>query len=102
MDIGVMPLEADDWSEGKCGFKLIQYLSLGIPAIASPVGVNKQIIENEVTGFLVNTPAEWKQALHALITDMQLRQRMGTAGCTKIVNAYSIQSQREKFIGLFS
>jgi glycosyltransferase involved in cell wall biosynthesis len=52
LDIGVMPLVADAWSEGKCGFKLIQYYAGGIPAVASPVGINKIIVEHEVNGFV--------------------------------------------------
>ena len=54
MDIGSMPLQADTWSEGKCGFKLIQYLSLAIPALASPVGVNKVIIQEGINGYPVS------------------------------------------------
>ncbi len=101
MDIGIMPLEADEWSEGKCGFKLIQYLSLGIPAVASPVGVNKTIIENGINGYLCNTPAEWESALEALIADMDKRRTMGEAGHTKMLQQYSIQSQKDTFFSLF-
>jgi glycosyltransferase involved in cell wall biosynthesis len=74
MDIGVMPLTADTWSEGKCGFKLIQYLSLGIPAVASPVGVNPVILDHAASGYLASEPAEWKQALEALIQDSGKRK----------------------------
>lgn len=102
MDIGVMPLQDDAWSEGKCGFKLIQYLSLGIPAVASSVGVNKQIMEEGINGYLVNTPAEWKVVLRKLITDIQLRQQMGSAGRRKIIAEYSIQSQKDNFLNLFN
>ncbi|MGN6568631.1 MAG: glycosyltransferase family 4 protein [Flavipsychrobacter sp.] len=101
MDIGIMPLQADAWSEGKCGFKLIQYLSLGIPAVASPVGVNKDIIEQGKNGYLCNNTAEWKEALKALIKDANLRQNMGMVGHDKMRREYSIQSQKDKFLGLF-
>lgn len=101
MDIGIMPLQADAWSEGKCGFKLIQYLSLCIPAVASPVGVNKVIIEQGSNGYLCNNAAEWKEALRALINNIALRQGMGIAGHDKMLREYSIQSQTDKFIGLF-
>ncbi|MEI8278492.1 MAG: glycosyltransferase [Bacteroidota bacterium] len=102
MDIGVMPLAADAWSEGKCGFKLIQYLSLGIPAVASPIGVNQKIIDNDINGYLVNNSEEWMVALKKLICDAQLRKKMGAAGRAKIVQQYSIQAQKQKFIDLFS
>ncbi len=52
IDIGLMPLTDDEWTKGKCGFKLIQYLSLGIPAAANPVGVNKVIIEQGKNCFI--------------------------------------------------
>jgi glycosyltransferase involved in cell wall biosynthesis len=101
MDIGIMPLQADAWSEGKCGFKLIQYLSLGIPAVASPVGVNKDIIEEGINGYLCNNAAEWKMHLKELIGNIALRQRMGAAGHEKMLREYSIQSQKGNFINLF-
>ncbi len=102
MDIGVMPLQPDEWSEGKCGFKLIQYLSLGIPAIASPVGVNKQIVIDGEDGYIASTDDEWKQALKTLITDHDLRRKLGLAGRQRVVANYSIQSQKDNFLGLFS
>lgn len=101
-DVGIMPLLADVWSEGKCGFKLIQYFACGIPAIASPVGVNKIIIEEGVNGFLCTTQEEWKLSLEKLLRNGQMRQRMGMEGRKKIEKEYSIQSQASKFIELFS
>ena len=101
LDIGIMPLTVDPWSEGKCGFKLIQYFACGIPGIANPVGVNKVIIEEGVNGFLCSSPAEWKSSLEKLLTDQQLRERMGMAGRKKMEEQYSMRSQANKFIGLF-
>ena len=102
LDIGIMPLVADEWSEGKCGFKLIQYFACGIPAVASPVGVNKIIVDEGVNGFLCHTNDEWKSAVQKLLTDKTLRAQMGMAGRNKVVKGYSIQSQSAKFIELFS
>ncbi len=102
IDIGIMPLEEDPWSEGKCGFKLIQYLSIGIPAVASPVGVNKQIIEEGKNGYLCNNKEEWLHALSSLINDVALRASMGKAGQEKMRNHYSIASQKDNFLQLFS
>lgn len=102
MDIGIMPLKENQWTEGKCGFKLIQYMSLGIPAAASPAGVNKIIIEEGVNGFLCHSSDDWENALRKLLTDSSLRQKKGEAGRKKIIGQYSIQSQAEKFVGLFS
>lgn len=102
LDIGVMPLKPDAWSEGKCGFKLIQYLALGIPAVADPIGVNKDIIEPGKNGYLCQNEAEWEAALEKLILDATLRQQLGLQGKHKMDHQYSIQSQREVFLGLFA
>lgn len=101
MDIGIMPLKENAWTEGKCGFKLIQYMSLGIPAVASPAGVNKVIIDQGINGFLCTNAQEWKEAFRALLGDARLRQKMGEAGRKKMIEQYSIRSQSEKFVGLF-
>jgi glycosyltransferase involved in cell wall biosynthesis len=102
LDVGIMPLVADAWSEGKCGFKLIQYFACEIPAIASPVGVNKIIIDQGINGFLCRTDDEWISSLKTLLVDGSLRKRMGKAGREKIEEQYSIQSQERKFIAFFS
>ncbi len=101
MDIGVMPLEDNEWSKGKCGFKLIQYLSIGVPAVASPIGVNPQIIRDGETGYLSNTPEEWGAYLKKLLADEVLRIQMGKKGMDLIEKEYSVNSQTEKFLSLF-
>ena len=100
--IGLMPLTADEWSEGKCGFKLIQYLALGIPAVSSSVGVNKKIIEQGVNGYFADTDEEWYNNIEKLIVDAALRKQMGTAGRKKMVAQYSLQSNENNFMHLFS
>ncbi|MBS1588540.1 MAG: glycosyltransferase family 4 protein [Bacteroidetes bacterium] len=102
MDIGIMPLKADKWSEGKCGFKLIQYMSCGIPSLADPVGVNKDIIDDGINGFLCTNTEQWSEKLSQLIQFPELRREMGEKGREKIVQSYSLQSQEEKFIALFN
>jgi glycosyltransferase involved in cell wall biosynthesis len=66
LDIGVMPLEDNDYNRGKCGFKIVQYMAMGIPPVASPVGVNEAIINNGVNGFLARTEEDWERALSLL------------------------------------
>lgn len=101
IDIGIMPLQEDAWSEGKCGFKLIQYMSLGIPAVASGVGVNKTIIDNGINGYLCYDNNAWKSSLKKLITDVDLRKNFGAKGQAKIAAQYSLASQETKFLLLF-
>jgi glycosyltransferase involved in cell wall biosynthesis len=90
-DVGIMPLPDEPWTRGKCGFKLIQYMACGLPVVASPVGVNCQIVEHGVNGFLAETPAQWQQAIEALRADAGLRRRMGLAGRQRVEQQYSLQ-----------
>lgn len=90
-DIGIMPLVDAPFERGKCGYKLIQYMACGLPVVASPVGVNRQIVEHGVNGFLAETAEQWEQALQTLLSDSDLRQRMGQAGRQKVEREYCIQ-----------
>ena len=91
MDIGLMPLDDSPWARGKCGYKLIQYMACGLPVVASPVGVNSEIVEHGVNGFLAETEEDWSKALETLLGDAALRQRMGAAGRKKVEQNYSLQ-----------
>jgi glycosyltransferase involved in cell wall biosynthesis len=102
MNIGIMPLTDDPWAKGKCGFKALQYMALGIPAVASPVGVNCDIIRNGVDGYLCSTNAEWKHALAQLLGDDALRTRLGRAARQRIEESYSVQANRLTFLRFFT
>ena len=91
MDIGVMPLPDTAWARGKCGYKLIQYMACGLPVVASPVGVNKEIVEHGVNGFIAESDEEWRSAIETLLSDADLRRRMGAAGRKKVEDSYSLQ-----------
>lgn len=99
-DVGIMPLMDGPFERGKCGYKLIQYMACGLPVVASPVGVNAEIVEHGVNGFLANTPQEWEYALTTLLTDPALRQRMGQAGRRKIEEQYSLQVTGPRLVEL--
>lgn len=101
MDIGIMPLSDDKWAKGKCGFKALQYMSLKIPAIVSPVGVNTEIVNHGVNGFICNTPEEWKNALSNFFEDYGLIDRMAEACRKKVIDRYSVSSNSENFLKLF-
>tara|TARA_B110000483_G_scaffold209488_1_gene255848 strand:+ start:2582 stop:3649 length:1068 start_codon:yes stop_codon:yes gene_type:complete len=100
MDIGIMPLFDDPWAKGKCGYKLIQYMACGIPVIASPIGVNTQIIDNYENGLFASSTGEWRVALEKIIKDTDLRSAMGDKGLLKVHESYSLQKFSPKFIGL--
>jgi glycosyltransferase involved in cell wall biosynthesis len=100
-DIGLMPLLDDDWSRYKCGLKLLQYMAVGIPGVASPVGVNQQIVEQRVDGFLADTDAQWIESLEELCRDADLRQKIGAAARRKVEQEYSIQANLSRLISCF-
>ena len=88
IDIGVMPMPDDDWSRGKCGLKALQYMALGIPAVLSPVGVNREIAAGGAA-ILASTEDEWLAALRGLIDDEGLRTRVGKAGRARVEERYA-------------
>lgn len=92
LDVGVMPLPDSPWERGKCGYKLVQYLACGVPVVASPVGVNMQIVHPGQNGFLAATDAEWVQALTCLADDAALRHRLGAQGRVLVESRYSLQA----------
>jgi glycosyltransferase involved in cell wall biosynthesis len=100
-NIGVMPLENDLYSQGKCGFKLIQFMALGIPVAASPVGVNTKIIDQNINGYLCDSYDEWKQAFIKLLENEEIRIQMGVLGRQKIIQNYSVESNSTIFLNLF-
>jgi glycosyltransferase involved in cell wall biosynthesis len=86
--IGLMPLTDDGWSRGKCAFKLLQYMAAGLPAVASPVGANRDAVVDGDTGLLASTPAEWAAALGSLLADPARCAAMGAAGRRRIFERY--------------
>jgi glycosyltransferase involved in cell wall biosynthesis len=88
---GIMPLQDEPWQRGKCGYKLIQYMACGKPVVASPVGVNSEIVTEDV-GFLAATDDEWYQSLRRLATDRALGGRLGRAGRSAVEEKYSLQA----------
>lgn len=90
-DIGIMPLLDSPWERGKCGYKLIQYMACSLPVIASPIGVNNEIVEDGINGYLANNALQWLEQLESLLLDANLRQQMGLKGREKVEQNYSLQ-----------
>lgn len=99
-DIGIMPLIDDAWCRGKGGYKLLQYMAVGIPCVASPVGINKEIINDGLNGFLVINTQEWIDRLSALIEDKKLRIAMGVEGRRRAESIYSYQANISKLVDI--
>lgn len=90
-DIGLMPLTDDPWSKGKCGFKLLQYMAVGVPAICSPVGVNQEIVKHGVNGFLADSDEQWIESLSLLIEDSLLREKMGKEAIKTVEKDFALE-----------
>lgn len=101
IDIGIMPLTDDEWSRGKCGFKALQYMSLGIPALVSPIGVNQVIVDHEINGFHCKRLTDWYKHLSELLINNELRKKLGENGRNKVVENYSVLSNSGNFLSLF-
>jgi len=99
-DIGIMPMPDNAWTRGKCGFKAILYMAVGIPVVCSPVGVNREIINDGINGFFAETDNGWIEKLSLLIEDAGLRNKIGLAGRKTIEEKYSIKVNAPKFIGI--
>lgn len=98
IDIGIMPLPDDIWSQGKCGFKAIQYMALGIPTVMSPVGVNPKVANYGKAAFLASNPKEWVSLLSDLIENPSLRKEIGTIARAHIVSHFSIEANAPLYL----
>ena len=99
-DVGIMPLSDTPWERGKCGFKLIQYMACGLPVVASPVGINKEIVEHGVNGFLASSTEEWVKYLGILKGDPELCRTMGVAGRGIVEGKYSLEMVAPKLVSI--
>jgi glycosyltransferase involved in cell wall biosynthesis len=97
-EIGVSMVPDDLWSLGKCGLKVLQYQAAGLPVLASPVGVHKEMIESGVTGWLPRSAAEWVDAVRTLANDDLLRHEMGRAGRASVEANYSVKAWEATFV----
>jgi glycosyltransferase involved in cell wall biosynthesis len=91
-DIGLYPLPNEKWVYGKSGLKALQYMAAGVPVVATAIGTNFRIIENNVNGFLAKTDDEWINYLSQLISDESLRKRIGQKGAEIVENKFSVHA----------
>ncbi len=88
-DVGIMPLSDDPWTRGKCGYKLLQYFAAGVPAVGSPVGVNRALLARG--GIAATSPEEWRAGLEAFAGDVSARRQAGLEGRRQVEADYSYQ-----------
>ena len=101
-DVGIMPLEDDDWTRGKGGFKLLQYMAAGLPTVASPVGVNREITVDGETGYLAAAAGDWERSIERLLDDAARRERMGLAGRRRVEENYAMPIVSERLVALYA
>jgi len=99
-DIGIMPMPDNEWTRGKCGFKAILYMSMGIPCVCSPIGVNKEIITDGLNGFLASSEEEWVDKLSLLAVDAGLREKIGREGRRTVEEKYSVKANVNNFLNI--
>jgi glycosyltransferase involved in cell wall biosynthesis len=90
-DVGISWVPDDLWSLGKCGLKVLQYMAAGLPVVANPVGIQRELVRHGETGFLAETAAQWADAVGRLAQDPALRRRMGQAGRRLVEAGYSVE-----------
>ncbi|MGB7202182.1 MAG: glycosyltransferase family 4 protein [Pyrinomonadaceae bacterium] len=101
MDIGLMPLDDTDWSRGKCAAKMLCYLSVGVPAIVTPVGVNNDILDLGEVGLGATDANDWFNALNQLYENRELAVVMGKHGRKLVEENYSVAENVKKLAEIF-
>ena len=99
-DIGVYPLTTDEWVMGKSGLKAIQYMSFGLPCVATDVSTVQQFIVTGENGFLVKTEDEWVVALTELIDDAALRKRIGENARQTVLERFSKHVIKKQYLSI--
>ena len=100
IDIGLYPLPDEEWVLGKSGLKALQYMALGIPTVATGIGANSRIIQDGEDGFLVSDPGEWKSCLLKLVSDPDLRKRIGYNATRTVSGRFSVRATKDTYLGL--
>ena len=101
-DVGIMPLRDTPWEQGKCAYKLIQYMACGLPTVSSPIGANRDVVIEGETGFFADTAYAWVEKMELLLCDAALRQRLGLAGRARVVAEYCLQQTAPRLVRLLT
>ncbi|PIS31195.1 MAG: hypothetical protein COT43_00015 [Candidatus Marinimicrobia bacterium CG08_land_8_20_14_0_20_45_22] len=99
-DVGLMPLSDDPWTNGKCAYKILQYMAAEVPFVASAVGMNVEVACGNTTGYAVRSDREFADSLIKLLDDKALRRQMGEAGRAFVEQHYTVEVIADKLTGL--
>lgn len=97
-DIGIMPLKDDKWTKGKCGYKALQYMAAGIPCVCSPVGMLQTLVRDGKNGYLATTEDDWFDKLSALVTNKELRSRIGKKARETVAQSFALKHHGPIFV----
>ena len=95
--VGIMPLQDSLWEKGKCGFKILQYMGLNIPVVASPIGVNTSIIKDGINGFVAKNNDEWYDKILLFSKNKNLYEKLSAEGYKTVSNSFTIKIYEQKF-----
>jgi glycosyltransferase involved in cell wall biosynthesis len=101
IDVGLAPLADDEWTRCKCAYRPLQYMALGIPTVASPVGMNREIVRHGETGLSAESPEEWERAVLSLLDDRRLANRLASAARAEVVERYSLEVLTPRLAAVF-
>jgi L-malate glycosyltransferase len=101
LDVGLVPVPLTRWTPHKFFLKLVQYMALGIPPVATPLGSNATVIADGETGFLARDNGEWRRAVGRLVGDTELRERVGKRAAEVAHERYTLQANAEKIVAAF-
>ncbi len=101
MSVGVMPLPDNEWTRGKCSFKMLQYMAVGLPVVVSPVGMNNEILAKGQVGFAATAPQQWYKALKTLYENRQLQLSMGNTARRIVEQDFSADKIADKLAEIF-
>ncbi|MEJ2189033.1 MAG: glycosyltransferase family 4 protein, partial [Acidobacteriota bacterium] len=98
--VGLMPLDDTPWTRAKCAFKALQYMALGIPPVVSPVGMNREVVEDGDNGFLAETGDDWVRSIDVLLGDHQLARRLADDARKKVEKNYSLDMISRRLVAI--
>lgn len=101
LDVGLLPVPRTPWTPHKFYLKLVQYMALGIPPVATPLGSNPIVIEDGASGFLADDDRTWQQTASRLVDDAELRERVGRRAAEVARERYTLQANAEKIVASF-
>jgi glycosyltransferase involved in cell wall biosynthesis len=101
MSIGLMPLADNAWCNGKCSYKMLCYMAAGLPVVVTAAGMNREVLAMGEVGLSAGCEQQWVDALTALLSDADLRQRMGAAGRVVVEERFSLQRLAQQYAVVF-